>query len=88
MQACDQPSKQFLLRKLRCAYCGAEGVELTTLVMYGVNPVRTNVHSLICVPCNRFMRTGGKPVPAPRDAPPGGRGLLYEATVRIRLNNP
>lgn len=88
--AYDEPSKHFLLHKLRCAYCGAEGVELTSLVMYHFAPVRNNVHSLICVPCNRLIRTGGKPTLVakyPREAEVlGGRGLLYNVTIRMRLN--
>lgn len=86
----DKPSKDFLLSKLRCSYCGAEGVELTSLVMYHLNPVRTTVHGLICVPCNRLIRTGGKPAlkeQFPKQAEAlGGRALLFDATVRIRLN--
>lgn len=90
MNSFDKPSKQFLLRKLRCAYCGAEGVELTSLVMYHAINLSTSVHSLICVPCNRLIRTGGKSelkkqFPQQADAL-GGRGLLFEVTTRIRLN--
>ena len=84
------PCKRFLLRRLRCAYCGAEGVELTSLVMYHAIDFSTSVHSLICVPCNRLIRTGGKPelrekFPSQADAL-GGRGLLFNANIRIRLN--
>lgn len=86
----DAPSKRFLLCNLPCKYCGAVGVELTTLVMYTMNGTK-KIHSLICVPCNRMIRTGGRikdgwerrTVPAL-----GGRALLYEATTRIRLNGP
>lgn len=83
--------KRRLLHKMRCSTCGAEGVELTALVMHRIRPARTTVHSLICVPCNRIIRTGGKP--ELKDQYPkewealGGRGLHYETTVRIRLNN-
>ena len=86
----DEPSKHYLLHRMRCSTCGAEGVELTALVMYRLRPATTTVHSLICVPCNRLIRTGGKPSlqeKYPREhAALGGHGLLYEATIRIRLN--
>jgi len=62
----DEPSKEFLLTKMRCTYCEAEGVELTTLVMHHSDYRRncertTTTHYLICVPCNRLIRTSLSP---------------------------
>jgi len=82
---CDAPSKQFLLRKLRCRYCGAEGAELTVLVMVRV------VDGLICVPCNRLIRTGGSPLLRAQfpveTAALICRGLLSGASRMVGLNN-
>lgn len=62
----DEPSKEFLLTKMRCTYCEAEGVELTTLVMYRGDYARNReitiiTHHLICVPCNKLIRTSFSP---------------------------